>query len=78
MANNELRKFLEDKNFKQVVNKATHIEGGHLNHVYIMNIRDFVETPYIEIIPFIMLILQFIKVKMIYWADTILFHKFTF
>ena len=50
MANNELRKFLEDKKFKQVVNKATHIEGGHLNHVYIMNIGDFVETSYIEII----------------------------
>jgi exonuclease III len=51
MATNELRKFLEDTNFKQVINKATHIEGGHLNHVYIMNVGNFVETPEIEIIP---------------------------
>ena len=51
MATNELRKFLEDKKFKQVINKATHIEGGHLNHVYIMNIGNFAETPDIEIIP---------------------------
>ena len=51
MPTNELRKFLEDKTFKQVINKATHIEGGHLNHVYIMNMGDFVETPDIEIIP---------------------------
>jgi hypothetical protein len=51
MPTNELRKFLEDKTFKQVMNKATHIEGGHLNHVYILNMGNFVETPDIEIIP---------------------------
>jgi hypothetical protein len=50
-ATNELRKFLEDKKFKKVINKATHIEGGHLNHVYIRNIGNFQETPNIEIIP---------------------------
>ena len=51
MASNELRKYLEDIKFKQVINRATHIEGGHLNHVYIMNMGNFVETPDIEIIP---------------------------
>ena len=51
MPTNELRKFLEDKDFKQVINKATHIEGGHLNHVYIKNMGNYVETPDIVIIP---------------------------
>jgi hypothetical protein len=51
MATNELRKYLEDKRFKQVINRATHIEGGHLNHVYIINRGNFVESPCIEIIP---------------------------
>ena len=51
MASNELRKYLEDRKFKQVINRATHIEGGHLNHVYIMNMGNFVESPGIELIP---------------------------
>ena len=51
MPTNELRKFLEDKDFKQVINKATHIEGGHLNHVYIKNMGNYVGTPDIVIIP---------------------------
>ena len=51
MAANDLRKYLEGKKFKQVINTATHIEGGHLNHVYIMNMGNFVESPGIEIIP---------------------------
>ena len=51
MPTNELRKYLEDKTFKQVINRATHIDGGHLNHVYIMNEGNFVESPGIELIP---------------------------
>ena len=51
MPKNELRKYLEDKTFKQVINRATHIDGGHLNHVYIMNMGNFVESPDIEIAP---------------------------
>ena len=51
MATNDLRKYLEDRKFKQVINRATHIEGGHLNHAYIMNKGNFVESPGIELIP---------------------------
>ena len=51
LATNKLRKFLEDKKFKKVINRATHIGGGHLNHVYIWNIGNFEEKPEIEIIP---------------------------
>ena len=51
MEQNDFRKFLEDKSFKQIINKATHIDGGHINHAYIMNIGNFEETPEIELIP---------------------------
>ena len=51
MASNELRKYLEDRTFKQVINRATHIDGGHLNHLYIMNKGNFVESPVFELIP---------------------------
>jgi hypothetical protein len=48
---NKLKTYLEDKTFKQIIKKATHIDGGHINHAYIKNIGNFVETPNIEIIP---------------------------
>ena len=48
---NELKTYLEEKKFKQIIKKATHIDGGHINHAYIMNIRNYEETPEIEIIP---------------------------
>ena len=51
MKKNKLRTFLEDKTFKHIVNKATHIDGGHINHAYIMNVGNFEETPDIELIP---------------------------
>ena len=51
MEQNDLRKFLELKAFKQIVNKATHIDGGHLNHAYILNMGNFEVTPEIELIP---------------------------
>ena len=51
MEHNELRKFLEGKAFKQIINKATHIDGGHINHAYILNIGNFEETPEVELIP---------------------------
>ena len=48
---NKLRTFLKDKNFKQIIEKATHIDGGHINHAYIMNSGNYVGSPEIEIIP---------------------------
>ena len=51
MPQNELKKFLEERKFKQIINFATHIEGGHLNHAYILNIGRFEALPTVEIIP---------------------------
>ena len=51
MDKNELRRFLEENSFKSIVTKATHIEGGHINHAYIMNVGNYEEIPEIEIIP---------------------------
>jgi hypothetical protein len=48
---NKLRKYLEEKKFKQIINKATHIDGGHINHAYVFNLGNYEETPNIEIIP---------------------------
>ena len=48
---NELKIFLEDKKFKLIIKKATHTDGGHIDHVYILNLGNFKETPEIEIIP---------------------------
>ena len=51
MEQNELRKFMEEKNFKKIINKASHIDGRHINHAYILNVGNFVETPEIELLP---------------------------
>ena len=48
---NQLKKFLEDKKFKTIVDQATHIGGGHIDHCYFMNIGNFEDLPAIEIIP---------------------------
>ena len=48
---NELRKNLENKKFKQIIKKATHIDGGNINHAYVLNLGNYEETPRIEIIP---------------------------
>ena len=48
---NKLRKTLEEKKFSQIIKKATHIDGGHINHAYVLNLGNYEETPTIEIIP---------------------------
>ena len=48
---NHLKTFLEDKKFKQIVNVATHINGGHIDHRYFLNIGNYEETPKIVILP---------------------------
>ena len=48
---NELKIFLEGKGFKQIIRQSTHIEGGHLNHAYILNAGNFEEIPAVELIP---------------------------
>ena len=49
--NNKLRSFLEEKSFIQIVNQATHIEGGHLDHAYVRNVGNFEEVPYFHLAP---------------------------
>ena len=48
---NELKCFLERKSFSQIVNQATHIEGGHLDHAYILNGGNFEDIPDIQQTP---------------------------
>ena len=49
--NNELKTFLENKNFRQLITQATHIGGGHLNHAYILNTGQFEDAPDVQLIP---------------------------
>ena len=49
--NNQLKIFLQDMKFKQIVNQATHIDGGHIDHCYFKNMGNYEEVPVVEIIP---------------------------
>ena len=49
--NNDLKRFLDKISFRQIIREATHIEGGHLNHAYVLNIGNFEEIPDIQLIP---------------------------
>ena len=42
---------MEGKSFCQIVNQATHIEGGHLDHAYIRNGGHFEKVPDIQLTP---------------------------
>ena len=42
---NDLLKFLEDQTYKQIIKKANHIKGGHINHAYIINMGHFGDKP---------------------------------
>ena len=46
--NNKSTQFLLQNGFKQLVHDATHIEGGHIDHVYIRNVLVDIEmySPY--------------------------------
>ena len=48
---NVLKTLLEELGFKEWVRQATHIEGGHLDHAYILNVRNFKEEPIIYLVP---------------------------
>ena len=49
--NNKLFIFLKENSFKQIVKKATHINGGHIDHAYIRNKGNYETNPYVEIVP---------------------------
>ena len=48
---NKLRMYLEDKSFKQIIKRATHIEGCHIDHAYILNNENYEMEPSIELVP---------------------------
>ena len=48
---NALKRLLESKGFNQIIRQATHIEGGHLDHAYVLNVGNFEETPMVQLIP---------------------------
>ena len=50
-SDNLLKTFLEELGFKESVKQATHIEGGHLDHAYILNVGNFKENPVIQLVP---------------------------
>ena len=45
---NPLSKWLIDKGFSQLVNHATHIQGGHIDHAYWLDIGKKWKEPHIE------------------------------
>ena len=48
---NKLAIYLKNEGFKQIVKKATHINGGHIDHAYVMNKGNYEKEPCIEIVP---------------------------
>ena len=48
---NQLKIYLEDNRFTQIVNAATHIGGGHIDHCYFKNTGSIEEAPDVEIVP---------------------------
>ena len=49
--NNLLKTCLEAQAFKLIVKKATHIEGGHIDQVYILKHGNYEAKPDVEIVP---------------------------
>ena len=48
--NNILKTSLEELGFTESVRQATHMDGGHLDHAYILNVGNF-EEPSIHLVP---------------------------
>ena len=46
---NVLKTFLEELGFTESIRQATHIDGGHLDHAYILNVGNF-EDPAIRLV----------------------------
>ena len=47
---NLLKTYLEGKTFNLIVTKSTHIDGGHIDHAYLMNKGNFEDIPDVEIV----------------------------
>ena len=49
--NNALKTYLEGKTFKLLTKKATHTDGSHIDHAYVMNVGNFRNNPEVELVP---------------------------
>ena len=47
---NKLKRFLEGLGFTEVVREATHIDGGHLDHAYVLNMGGLIEDTVVQIV----------------------------
>ena len=47
-SNNQVSKALQDDGFKQLNKNATHIQGGHIDHVYWRNGNDTFASPILD------------------------------
>ena len=48
---NALKTYLEGRTFKLVTKKATHIDGSHIDHAYVMNVGNFTNNPGVDLVP---------------------------
>ena len=48
---NKLKRMLEGMGFNEMVKEATHIDGGHLDHAYHLNLGSFKEDTIVHLIP---------------------------
>ena len=48
---NQLKRFLERMGFREIVREASHIDGGHLDHAYVLNLGSFKEGTVVQLVP---------------------------
>ena len=47
---NQLKRYLEEIGFKEIVREATHIDGGHLDHAYVLNQGSLKEDTVVQLV----------------------------
>ena len=47
--NNQLKRVLEGMGFKEIVREATHTDGGHLDHAYVLNLGSLREGTVVQL-----------------------------
>ena len=47
---NQLKRLLEGMGFKEIVREATHIDGGHLDHAYVLNLGSLKDNNVVQLV----------------------------
>ena len=47
---NQLKRLLEGMGFKEIVREATHIDGGHLDHAYVLNLGSLKDSTVVQLV----------------------------